>query len=196
MAKILHIPFVFRGIPNIIEVVYKVNESAAESGFDVLNLPFDPNLCVGYPVAHAYIKDMVSTGYRRTCGWIQLVKREYYSSETLENPDENVLSVDTNDSASIYIAHGCPAELYDAPCNNLNGNAKGKWTAYTYLVDMPSRMNGYKMYFLAGFQWGYEEAMVKGTLTVSMQDIKEIGKKQWEEHIPFMKEQYSQYDYM
>lgn len=32
-----------------------------------------------------------------------------------------------------------------------------KWTAYTYLVDLPSRMNSNKLKFLGGYSWGYEE---------------------------------------
>ena len=32
-----------------------------------------------------------------------------------------------------------------------------KWTAYTYLVDLPSRMNSNKLKFLRGYSWGYEE---------------------------------------
>ena len=195
MNQILRIPFVLRDIPNIIEVIYKANESAVESGFDALNLPFDANLCIGYPVVHAYVKDMSSTGYRRSCGWIQLVKREYYSSAALDYPDENETSVDTNDPACIYLAYGSPAEIYDAPCNNLNGNSRGKWTAFTYLVDIPSRMNGYKMIFLAGFQWGYEEACINGNISVNMLEISEINHAQWNEHIPCMKERYPQYNY-
>jgi hypothetical protein len=196
MKKILQIPFNLKGIQNTIEVIYKTNESASESGFDVLNVPFDPNLCIGYPTLHAYIKNMTSTGYRRGCGWIQLVKREYFSSEALDKPDENILSVDTNDPAIIYMALGTPAEIYDAPCNNLNGNVKGKWTAYTYLVDMPSRMNEYKMSFLAGFQWGYEEAMENNQLTVRMQDIVEINYEIWKEHILLLKKEYPAYEYV
>ena len=196
MNKTLQIPFTLRGIENRIEVIYKANDSASESGFDALNVPFDPDFCLGYPVMNAYVKDMVNTGYRRYCGWIQLVLREYFSSDELTEPDEINLSLDRGDPAIIYFAHGYPAEIYDAPCFNLNGKVKGKWTAYTYLVDKPTRMNGNKMIFLAGFQWGYKEAMVDGKLTVEMQDIKEIDHKQWEKHIPCMKEAHPQYEYV
>jgi hypothetical protein len=197
MDKIIHIPFSLRGIQNTIEVIYKANESAGESGFDaLLDLPFDPRLCVGYPAVHACIKNMANTGYRRLCGWIQLVQREYFSSESLEKPDENELSIDSNDPNCIYSAYGNPAEIYDAPCNNLNGNVKGKWTAYTYLVDIPSRMNGKKMSFLAGFKWGYEEASINGKLVVKIQDIEELDNEMWNKHISYLKEQYPQYEYI
>ena len=55
------------------------------------------------------------------------------------------------------VMHGYPAEIFDAPCCNLAGCKHLKWTAYTYLVDLPSRMNGNKLEFLAGYSWGYEE---------------------------------------
>lgn len=197
MNKILQIPFTLRGISNTIEVIYKSNDSVSESGFDALpDLPFNPNLCIGYPVMQAYIKDMANTGYRRQCGWIQLVKRNYFSSDMLDKPDENNLSVDSPISGSIFSAFGTPAEVYDAPCNNLNGNARGMWTAYTYLVDYPTRMNGYKIIYLAGFQWGYEESLINGELTVNIQDIKKVDQEQWKEHILFLKNKYPQYDYI
>jgi hypothetical protein len=195
--KIVHIPFSLRGIQNTIEVIYRVNESAWESGFDaLLDLPFDPRLCIGYPTVHAYVKNMTNTGYRRLCGWIQLVQRAYFSSDLLETPDENELSIDSNDPDCIYFAYGSPAEIYDAPCNNLNGNVKGTWTAYTYLVDMPSRMNGNKLSFLAGFQWGYEEALINGKLVVRSRDLKELDNKTWNKHISYLKTQYPQYEYI
>ena len=197
MNNVLHIPFILRGIPNKIEVHYKSNENAYESGFDVLNLPFNPDLCFGYPAMHACIKDMVNTGYRRYCGWIQLVQREYFSSDLLDKPDENSLSIDAEDpSTNIFFAYGYPAEVFDSPCNNLNGNTKGKWTAYTYLVDMPSRMNDYTLSLLAGFRWGYEEKMISGKLTVKMQDIMEIDYAQRKEHISYLKAVCPKYKYI
>jgi hypothetical protein len=197
MNKVLHIPFELLGIKNVIEVIYKTNESVVESGFDTLaDLPFDPNLCIGYPTVHAYIKNMTNTGYRRLCGWIQLVEREYFSSELLEKPDENNISIDSSDKNCIYFAYGYPAELYDAPCNNLNGNIKGKWTAYSYLIDYPSRMNGKKITFLAGFRWGYEESMENNKIIVKMQDIEKLNYENWAEHVLFLKEQFPKYEYV
>jgi hypothetical protein len=197
MNKTIHIPFELRGILNTLEVNYKANDSANESGFDaILDIPFDPNLCTGYPVIHARIKDMKNTGNRRLCAWIQLVSREYYSAETLEKPDEIMLFVDNIDPSCIYTCFGFPAELYDAPCNLLNGNAKGRWTAFTYLVDIPSVMNGYKMSFLAGFQWGYYDALVNNKLVVNLQDIQEINSIKWREHIEFLKKEYPKYEYV
>jgi len=107
-----------------------------------------------------------------------------------------IYQVDTHDPNYIYFSYGYPSEIYDAPCNNLNGNKKGKWTAYTYLVDIPSRMNDKKMSFLAGFQWGYEEAIENDQLIVKIQDIIVINENRWKEHIPYLKEEYPGYEYI
>ena len=186
----MHIPFTFHGQENVIDITYKANDDPIETGFDVLNLPFDYHLCIGYPVLHAAVKPMKNTGYRRYCGWIQLVERQYYSLASLPKPDEHELSIDTN-GKGLYFAFGYPAELYDAPCNNLNGNEKGTWTAYTYLVDIPSRMNGNRLSFLAGFRWGYEESIADGSLAVNMLPLNVIGIDKWQEHVLFMKQQHS-----
>lgn len=191
MDQILQIPFELRGKTNLLEVVYKANNSASESGFNsLLNLNFNLDYIIGYPTMHTYISKNECTGYDRMCGWIQLVKREYCSSEALDEPDEVKLSLDSGDPNVLYFAYGYPAEIYDAPCFNLNGNFKGKWTAYTYLVDVASRMNNNKISFLAGFQWGYEESFINNNLSVNMMDIKEIDIKVWLEHILFLKTQF------
>uniref|UniRef100_UPI0040568C4C hypothetical protein n=1 Tax=Acetatifactor sp. TaxID=1872090 RepID=UPI0040568C4C len=78
-----------------------------------------------------------------------------------------------------YFAFGYPAELFDAPCNNLNGNEKLTWTAYTYLVDLPSRMNDGKMQYVTGFSWGYTENVDK---EINILDLKILAQNDWEEH--------------
>ena len=104
---------------------------------------------------HGYFEHMNATGYRRSCGFIQFVER-------IENYGENrELSIDVSDDnlekGNPYFAYGYPAEIFDAPCCNLAGCRHLKWTAYTYLVDLPSRMNSNKLKFLGGYSWGYEE---------------------------------------
>jgi len=190
------IPFTFYGKNHFVEIVYKVNDNPFESGFDRLSLSFDPNLCIGYPTIHAYVKNMVNTGYRRECGWIQLVERTYYSSESLHIPDEHVLSIDTGSLSDLFFAFGYPAELYDAPCYNLNGNVKGTWKAYTYLVGVPSRMNDHQLSYLAGFQWGYEAAITKAGLAVKKLELNELDIQKWREHILFLRGRHPQVNFV
>jgi hypothetical protein len=57
------------------------------------------------------------------------------------------------------------------------------------------RMNRNKMAFSAGFQWGYDEALVHEKVTVSIHGIKELKHEKWNEHILYPKGQYPQYEY-
>ena len=150
------IPFTLHGIEENLTVEYKQGTDPREIGYDALQgFPIDKICCIGYPVMHGYFEHMNATGYRRSCGFIQFVER-------IENYGENrELSIDVSDEnlgkGNPYFAYGYPAEIFDAPCCNLAGCRHLKWTAYTYLVDLPSRMNGNKLKFLGGYSWGYEE---------------------------------------
>jgi hypothetical protein len=57
-------------------------------------------------------------------------------------------------------------------------------------------MNGKKLSFLAGFQWGYEETIKNGKINVKIQEIKELNKEIWNKHISHLKEKYPQYEYI
>ena len=150
------IPFTLHGIEEMLTVEYKQGTDPREIGYDALQgFPIDKICCTGYPVMYGYFEHMNATGYRRSCGFIQFVER-------IENHGENrELSIDVSDDnlekGNPYFAYGYPAEIFDAPCCNLAGCRHLKWTAYTYLVDLPSRMNGNKLKFLGGYSWGYEE---------------------------------------
>ena len=150
------IPFTLHGIEEMLTVEYKQGTDPREIGYDALHgFPIDKICCIGYPVMHGYFEHMNATGYRRSCGFIQFVER-------IENYGENrELSIDVSDEnlekGNPYFAYGYPAEIFDAPCCNLAGCRHLKWTAYTYLVDLPSRMNSNKLKFLGGYSWGYEE---------------------------------------
>lgn len=157
------IKFNWRNKECAVIIEYNANPGASESGFNIFkNMPFDVELCKGYPMVHAYVDAADLKGYERYCGWIQLIRREDYT-DNIETP---VVTYDIDGSNEMvekglpYFALGYPAELFDAPCMNLNGSDRLVWTAYTYLVEMPvNRVNGNKIKFLAGFSWGYEETI-------------------------------------
>lgn len=173
------LPFVLRNKANRVVVEYGRMTSASESGFDALKLPFDSNLCVGYPMLHAYFDHLNLNGYERYCGWIQIVRREEYNTVDNEEVVNTVFDLDCGREFGPYFAIGYPAELFDAPCNNLNGNEKLRWTAYTYLVDPPSRMNDHQLVFLTGFSWGYTE---NEGHEVNLLDFCALTKEDWEAH--------------
>jgi hypothetical protein len=183
----IQIPLKMRNTDTCLTVEYRANFSAGDSGFDAfLNLSFDPSSCIGYPVIHAYFDNMKLTGYKRFCGFIQIVERQEFVNNS--NKSLNKLFLDAPEDmikAGIpYFSYGYPAELYDAPCNNLNNNDKLLWRAYTYLVDMPSRMNNNKLSFLSGFSWGYIEDK---TGPIAMLDFKLLSESVWDRHYSFLR---------
>jgi hypothetical protein len=174
------IPFVFHGKENSITVDYSEIEDAQEAGFHILNLPFAPEACKGYPMIHAYFRNLNLQGYERYCGWIQIIRREEYSRMGDPSPSNVCWEPDVPEDMAQhglpYFAYGYPPELFDAPCRNLRDCEKLIWRAYTYLVDIPSRINGHQLRFLAGFTWGYTE---NSCGEVSMLDFGLLNEADW-----------------
>lgn len=183
------VPFSLRDQSGFITVEYSENKSADESGFSaLLDFPYDRNVCIGYSTLHAYFENSALTGYKRLCGWIQIVERKEMNHRNGDKVWNQTLLLDVVDehirkAGLPYFAFGFPAELYDAPCKNLGNCEELTWTAYTYLVDIPSRLNLYKLSCLAGFSWGYIENS-KGP--VSLLDFKLLDQTDWMKHLPFI----------
>ena len=177
------IPFVLHDKENNIIVEYNQISDAYESGFHILKLPFDVNECVGYPMIHAYFENLNLKGYERYCGWIQIIKREEFASINDTLPTNIVYDLDISEDIRAhklpYFSYGYPAELFDAPCNNLNGSEKLIWRAYTYLVDIPSKANNFQLNYLAGFSWGYTENINQD---VSILDFEILSEADWNTH--------------
>lgn len=177
------INFNLRGKENKISIDYQKIPSAQESGFIALKLPFDVNDCIGYPMLHAYFENINLYGYERYCGWIQIIERRDYSDINAKEPANISYELDIAEEMKIhkipYFAYGYPAEFFDAPCKNLGGSEKLDWRAYTYLVDLPSRMNENQLVFLAGFSWGYMEDK---NGNVQLLDFNILSEDKWIEH--------------
>lgn len=173
------IPFQLRNKENRIIVEYNKIENVKDSGFEVLNVPFDVNQCIGYPMIHAYFDNLNLKGYERYCGWIQIIRKEEYNTVNQKENVTTTYEIDFCAQTKPYFCIGFPAELFDAPCKNLGTNEKLIWTAYTYLVDPPSRMNDNQMTFLAGFSWGYTES-VNGAENIL--DFNILGENDWKMH--------------
>ena len=56
------------------------------------------------------------------------------------------------------------------------GQQKVIWRAYTYLVDIPTRINGNQLSYLAGFSWGYTENIRN---EVSLLDFRLLSETDW-----------------
>lgn len=180
-----------RGSTEVLTVDYEENPSPEVSGFDALAIDFPAEFCIGYPTIHAYFQNMNVSGYRRYCGFIQVVKKVERSSGR-EDKVIQFIDVDdySNEIGNPYFAYGYPAELYDAPCKNIGDGDELEWTAYTYLVDMPTRMNGYRLEFLTGFTWGYDENQ-KGLVRVH--ELEMLGESDFQEHFRYVREQFKNF---
>ena len=176
----IDIPVRLHGRSETLTVVYERNDSPRRSGFDALDVPFDRAKCLGYPTVHARFSRMRATGYRRYCGFIQFIETVRQKNGAAQTPE---LSVDVNERADSignpYFSYGYPASLYDAPCMNLGDSDALDFTAFTYLVDPPTRMNGNRLAYLAGFSWGYTED-VNGPC--ELHDLKLLTEAQFEAH--------------
>lgn len=186
---ILQLPFLLNGRHGTVEVSYMENRSPEESGFDLLQgLGFDVNLCIGYPTMHATIQEYAGTGYRKLCAWIQFVTDDFFSTLVSREPAEEISLVDIYDPMRElgvpFFAYGYPADIYDAPCNNLGEYARLKWVADTFLVTLPTRMNNDTISYLTGFRWGYEEWQTGDKRVVKISPLEATGRDAWERRLP------------
>lgn len=174
------VPFVFHNQQNAVMVDYAPMSDVHAAGFHLLNIPFEPEACIGYPMIHAYFEHLTLTGYERYCGWIQFIRREEYRGLNDQVPSNVCCELDVPDDLRErgvpYFAYGYPPELFDAPCRNLRDSKKVIWRAYTYLVDIPTRINGNQLSYLAGFSWGYTENIRN---EVSLLDFRLLSETDW-----------------
>ena len=193
-----NLDFELNGKSGVIHIDYLANTNVSESGFDMLtHLGFDVNMCMGYPTIHASIKNFEATGYRRLCGWIQVLKCEYFNSPEETSPVHTKFIIDSLYSNELpFFAYGYPAELYDAPCNNLIAPyEKLTWTAYTYLVTMPTHLTQNTISYLAAFQWGYTEWNEADKREVMLSPLKKISYDDWKNKLELLQEQFPKFSY-
>lgn len=194
------IPFVLNHKPGVLKVHYEANQSAAKSGFDLFaGNGFDVEICVGYPTMRAYIEAFEGTGYATACAWIQVVTRREFDSLEAAKPTAIVADVDTHpilaDLGVPFFAFGFPAEIFDAPCNNLNSLAKLEWIADTFLVTLPSRANDNTISRVAGFRWGYTEYDINEKRPVEISPLVVTDPAAWNQYLPLLQSQFVQWIY-
>ena len=187
------IPFRLYGKTGRIAVTYGVTVDPAAVGFDVIpNLGVNDMLCRGYPTVHALIERYAGTGYRRLCGWIQVVSDEYYrTGDGDAAPAERSVSVDKLPSMQHadmpFADFGTPSEFFDAPCGNLNGYARLRWTAHSFLTTVPIRSRDENIRRLAGFRWGYISHDISARRAVRPLPLAATGARAWNDLLPVLR---------
>lgn len=156
MREIISLPLVLIQFEGTVEVVYRRNESAFESGFDLFeSLGFDSIQCLSYPTITAVIKDSDGNGYYTSSGWIQVLSNELYNEKEVQ-PKMEPIEVDVNpifEKLGIpFFTLGYPSTLYYASCDNLKGHAKSIWRAQAFMVTHPSRINSETIEYVLGLE--------------------------------------------
>ena len=155
------IPFTLFDRRGQLAVRYGVTVDPEALGFDVIpGLGFHPEACRGYPTIHARIEHYRGAGYRTLCGWIQVITAERHRAGTAAatSPDTSIAVDQIPSMLGIdmpFAITGFLPELFDAPCGNLNGYERLRWTADTFLTTVPLRSRSEPIRRLAGVRWGY-----------------------------------------
>ena len=197
MKQVLQLPFANYGYGGIVEAVYEENPGPEVSGFDLLRdaVGFDVELCRGYPMLQARVREYAGPHYGRYVGWIQVItERRYRSPKDRTGVTGSQVDLSEKERALGYpfFAFGYPADFFDAPCHNLGGDAKLCWTADAFLVGYPCRMNGETVRFLVGMRWGYDEDA--GGCT-RIHPITAIDSAVWNGHLPLLRRDFPGWEF-
>lgn len=194
------IPFELNHKPGVLEVHYDANRDISEFGFDLFaGFGFDVSMCLGYPTMRAYMRSYEGTGYYTASAWIQVITRREFAFVEFVEPVAIVTTVDVQDMLEQlgvpFFVIGFPADIYDAPCNNLGSLGKLEWIADTFLVTVPGRINNNSISRIAGFRWGYCEYDLDGRRQVEIMPLVVTQIPEWAQHLPLLRSRFSQWKY-
>jgi hypothetical protein len=187
------IPFTLNGCRGSVSVFYGANDDAVASGFDLLaGLGFDARLCRGYPVMRAWVDAYSGSGYRTLCGWVQIITDTFYDSYDAGAPQTGqTVSIDVapamSELAMPFAAFGSLPQIFDAPCRNLQGHARLKWLADTFLTTLPGRSREEEIGRLVSFRWGYVEYDKPEQKPVSLLPLEITEADAWNRHLPLLR---------
>ncbi len=192
-VPVTSIPFTLFGRRGQLAVRYGVTVDPDALGFDVIpGLGLHPDACRGYPTIHATIEQYRGAGYRTLCGWIQVITAERYrAGPAAAAPADTSIAVDQFPSmAGIdmpFAITGFLPELFDAPCGNLNGYARLRWTADTFLTTVPLRSRSEPIRRLAGVRWGYINDTARTDRPVSPLPLEVTDGRAWNAVRPLLR---------
>ena len=146
----LSLPFHLRGYDGRVSVFYGVSRDPRATGFDLLNLPFDLALTLGYPTLRATIA-YDAPGYRGYMGWIQLItNRDPANGAASASVD--LLPIQAGGDFP-FVPFGIAPAFFDAPSNP--DHETEDWIADTFLAFCPDIARTRRVAALLGFRCGY-----------------------------------------
>ena len=180
-----------------VAVSYGPGQDPVAAGFDALpGIPFDLDLCLGYPVMQAQIESYAGSGYRTLCGWIQIVTRECYGREDTARTDllrsRSIDLIPSMVGSGVpWVVHGNLPSIFDAPCLNLGDNAELTWIADTFLTTVPLRSREAEVEWLLGFRWGYREYDPAVGKPVELLSLQVTDGQAWNHHLEFLRQEFA-----
>ena len=182
-----YIPFELNGRQGQLEVLYGPNGSVERSGFELLrHRGFDVNMCLGYPTMQGTVCGYQGTGYYTASAFIQIIRgTRWAGGQKTDVQPRQAVEIDANptcvEAGVPFFSTGYPANIYDAPCNNLGDDQHLRWEATTFFVTMPSGINHGVISFLAGYSWGYEEWHAADQRKVRMLPLEIVDESAWDD---------------
>lgn len=178
--------FLVRNYPGKVEIKYDINNEPNILGFSELNLPFNTETAKDFPVCKADVS-YDGKGYYSVFGWIQTIDM-YIRDDEQQTSFVDVGTLFKKSDMPFFSFGSCPT-LFDAPCiksvNNMN------WTARAFLVTAGNIMQTKDIYYVTGFEWGYE--IIKGVPHIK--PIRELNVEDWNAKIELLKKEYSNWDF-
>lgn len=184
-----------------LEIFYGSNEDPIEAGFDALiGLNFDISRSKSYPVLHARIVGFAGSGYRTSCGWLQIVTNDYSMIVETETPPIKTVEVDLSPVMHQFGIPFCSLgnlpQFYDAPCCNLGEYQHQKWVADTFLTTIPSRSIAQPVTYIAGFRWGYTEKIASDQNLISILPLEVTNIDAWNELVPVLRAEFPAWTFL
>lgn len=195
MLQTITVPFTAYGKRGFIEATCEENPGPEVSGFTLLKdaVNFDVELCKGYPMFRARMTEYEGSHYGRFVGWIQIITGCWYPQEGECQIEQEVdLLPREREVGYPFICYGMPADIFDAPCHNLEDSGVLNWSAETFMVTYPSRMNDEEIRFLAGVRWGYDEDESGCTL---VHPLVPLNGSDWNEKLPILRRDFPGWNY-
>ncbi|MBN1933867.1 MAG: hypothetical protein JW934_04335 [Anaerolineae bacterium] len=190
------IPFTLKDRSGQVTVRYGANTDPVKAGFDALPaFALDLKETLGYPCVHAIIEQYAGSGYRALCGWIQIVRDDWYDDVTEDAPPvKHAISIDLAPAlASLNLPYACMGilpQFFDAPCKNIAQHAKLVWVADTFLTTVPIRSRQEPIRCLLGFQWGYIEYAKHLNRPVEILPLQVSDTRAWAHHLAFLRQHF------
>ncbi|MEW9677870.1 hypothetical protein ABRT01_17170 [Lentibacillus sp. L22] len=179
--------FFTRNYSGKVNIKYGINKDPKFWGFLSLDLPFDIEIAKNFPVCEASVS-YNGKGYNSVFGWIQTVD--------MDIKDDNYQSSFVDVGALFkgidmpFFSFGNNPTLFDAPCMINVSNVN--WTAQSFLVAVGNIIRTTNVYYVIGFEWGYEVI----DDVPQIKPIKQLKMKDWNTKVDFLNREYSSWNFV